>query len=175
MSYVDIAVIALLVLFAGFGILTGVKKSALSLGAFLIAFLIAFFLAKPVAEGFLNIEGVRNFVLGTKGWSLYSWLSSFSSAFGNGSDFVNSHFYQPVINIISEFPGYTESFTIAQGQAIYYAFLIFSAIIGVGLYIVARILLCIATMIIKSFIGRQKFQKSNHKESKIFQEIICHQ
>lgn len=156
MSYVDIAVIALLVLFAGFGILTGVKKSALSLGAFLIAFLIAFFLAKPVAEGFLNIDGVRNFVVGTNGWSLYTWLSGYSSSFGGGSDFVNTNFYQPVVNIISGFQGYNDSFTLAQGQALYYAFLIFSAIIGVALYIVARILLCIATMIIKSFIGKRK-------------------
>ncbi len=155
MSWVDIVIIALLVLFAGFGVLKGVQKSALSLGAFLLAFVIAFFLAKPVAEAFLGIGGVRSFVMGTEGWSLYTWLRGSVDAI-EPSVYVQEHFYQPVIDIISQFPGYTESFTIEQGKALYLAFTLFAAIVGVGLYIVARLLLSIATMIIKSFIGKRK-------------------
>ena len=64
MSWIDIAIIALVVLFGLAGVLKGVKKSALSLGAFLVAFVLAFFLANVVAEAFMGIEGVKNFVVG---------------------------------------------------------------------------------------------------------------
>lgn len=155
MSWVDIVVIALLVLFAGFGVLRGVQKSALSLAAFLVAFIVAFFLAKPVAEGLLNLDGVRSFVIGTEGFSLYAWLNS-SLGTVTPSAYLEAHFYQPILDIIGEFPGYTAAFTVAEGQALYIAFLVFSLIVGVAIYLVARILLSIATMIIKTFIPKRK-------------------
>ncbi len=155
MSIVDIVIIALVAMFIVFGIWKGVQRASLGLGAFLIAFVIAFFLAKVVAEALLGIEGIRNFVLGSDGWSLYTWLKK---GIGTSvpSEYVITHFYEPITNIISGFDGYTATFTPNDGLALYCAFLMFSAIVGVALFLVARLLLCIATMIIKSFIPRRK-------------------
>lgn len=160
MSWVDIVIIALVVLFALVGVLRGVKKSAVALGAFLVAFLIAFFLANIVAEAMLGIEGVKKFVLGSDGFSLYTWLLKALSATEENvfvpSDFISEHFYAPVTEIISGFSGYTTTFTQVEGMALYLAFTVFSAICGVGLFIVARLLLVIVTVIIKIYIGKKK-------------------
>lgn len=155
MSWVDIVIIALVVLLAGLGVLRGVKKSSVALVAFLVAFVIAFFLSNVVAEAMLNIEGVKKFVLGSDGFSLYTWLYN-SIGSSEPSEFLVTHFYQPVLDIIGGYAGYTPEFTLAQGQALYLAFTVFSAIVGVGLFLVARLLLTIVTVIIKSYIGRKK-------------------
>lgn len=156
MSWVDIVIIALLGLGAVFGVLRGVKKSLLSMAAFVLSFVMAFFLAKVVAEAFLGIEGIRNFVLGNgENWSLYKWLFEHINTV-QPTDYLNSVFYEPVTEIISAYPGYTTAFTIEKGRAVYYAFMLFSVICGVGIFLVARLLLSIATTIIKSFIGKHK-------------------
>lgn len=155
MSWVDIVIIALVALFACAGVLRGVKKSSLALAAFSVAFVAAFFLAKIVAEALLGIESVNKFVLGSDGFSLYNWLhASIGSA--EPSEFLVKNFYEPVLEIVNGFGGYTETFTVAEGQALYLAFTLFSAICGVGIYIVVRILLCIITAIIKSFFAKKK-------------------
>ncbi len=155
MSIVDIVIIALVAMFIVFGIWKGVQRASLGLGAFLIAFVIAFFLAKVVAEALLGIEGIRKFVLGSDGWSLYTWIRK---GIGSSvpSEYVITHYYEPITEIIKGFTGYTATFTPNDGLALYCAFLMFSAIVGVGLFLVARLLLCIATMIIKSYIPRRK-------------------
>lgn len=155
MSWVDIVIIALVVLLAGLGVLKGVKKSSVALVAFLVAFVIAFFLSNVVAEAMLNIEGVKKFVLGSDGFSLYTWLYK-SIGTSEPSEFLVTHFYKPVLDIIGGYAGYTPEFTVEQGQALYLAFTVFSAIVGVGLFLVARLLLTIVTVIIKSYIGRKK-------------------
>ena len=48
------------------------------------------------------------------------------------------------------------TFDPVQGRAIYLAFLIFSALCGVGIFFIARFLLMIVTAIIKSYIGKKK-------------------
>lgn len=156
MSWVDIVIIALMGLCALFGVFRGVKKSLLSTAAFVLSLVIAFFLSKVVAEALLGIEGVRNFVLGNgEHWSLYKWLFERTNTV-LPSDYLNSVFYQPVTEIISAYPGYTTAFTLEKGRAVYYAFMLFSAICGVGIYLVSRLILSIATVIIKSFIGKHK-------------------
>ncbi len=155
MSWVDIVIIAFVVLLAGLGVLKGVKKSSVALVAFAVAFVIAFFLSNVVAEAMLNIEGVKRFVLGGEGFSLYTWLYK-SIGSSEPSEFLVENFYRPVLDVIGGYAGYTPEFTIAQGQALYLAFTVFSAIVGVGLFLVARLLLTIVTVIIKSYIGRKK-------------------
>lgn len=160
MSWVDITIIALVALFALFGVLRGVKKSAVALGAFVVAFLTAFFLSNIIAEAMLNIEGVKKFVLGSDGFSLYTWLHKALSATGENafspSEFLLSKFYKPVEEIVGGFSGYTATFTPVEGTALYLAFTVFSAICGVGIYLVARLLLVIVTVIIKIYIGKKK-------------------
>ena len=155
MSIVDIVIIALVAMFIVFGIWKGVQRASLGLGAFLIAFVIAFFLAKVVAEALLGVDGIRSFVLGSDGWSLYTWLQKGIGS-AEPSEFVVKNFYEPIMKIIGGFTGYTETFTPSDGLALYCAFLMFSAIVGVGVFLVARLVLCIPTMIIKSYIPRRK-------------------
>ncbi len=153
MSYVDIGIIALLLLFAALGVWKGLQKTSLALGAFLISFIISFFLANVVAEAFLGIDGVRQFVLGKDGVSLFTWVRD-SKGDMPGS-FIFKNFYEPIYNTIPK-KLLTASFTAADAAAVSVAFSIFSAIVGVGLFIVIRALLCIVTMIVKSYIPRKK-------------------
>lgn len=165
MSYVDIAILALVVLFAVIGVLRGIKKSTLAFGAFLVAFVISFFLAKVVAEALLGIEAIRMFVIGKDGFSLYTWLNgSIVISEGNSvmfagetapSDFISDNFFAPMIELVGGY-ALSESFTISNAVALCSAFTVFTAIVGVGLFIVVRVLLCLVTMIIKALIGRKK-------------------
>ncbi len=170
MSYVDIAIIALVVLFGIVGVFRGVKKSALAFVAFIIAFLISFFLAKVVAEALLGVEAIRVFVMGndpeSKAFSLYKWLNE-NILVGNDkivmfagetapSDYVNTHFFTPIISLVDNPDLLSETFTLSNAVALCTSFTIFTGIVGVGLFIVIRILLCLVTMIIKALIGKKK-------------------
>lgn len=165
MSYVDIAILALVALCAVIGVLRGVKKSSLAFLAFVVAFLISFFLAKVVAEALLGIQAIKVFVLGDTPISLYHWLNSVVVV-GEGnsvmfagetapSDFITQNFYAPMIAIVEKY-ALTESFTVSNAVALCSSFVVFSGIVGVGLYIVIRVLLCLVTMIIKALIGKKK-------------------
>lgn len=162
MSWIDITIIALIVLCGLFGMLRGFKKSVLSVGAFLIAFVLAFFLANVVAEALLSIDGVKNFVLGSgvgeeAGWSLaqmiYAARMDPDAVLPGEGTFLYENFYMPIFEIVSSA---NVEVDLNAGIAIYYAFLIFSSICGVGIFLVARILLVIVTVIIGSFIGKKK-------------------
>lgn len=155
MSWVDIAIIAVLALFAIIGVVKGIKKSSLSLAAFLISFIAAFFLAKVVTEALLNIEAIKDIVMGTTGKaSLYNWLLSSISA-AEPSEFIFKNFYQPVLEIIGKYT-FTESFTLTQGVALYYSFSIATVVVGIVLFILVRIVMSIICMIIKSYFGKKK-------------------
>ncbi|MBD5131057.1 MAG: hypothetical protein HDT28_00445 [Clostridiales bacterium] len=168
MSYVDIAIIALVVLCGVIGVLRGVKKSALSLGAFLIAFILAFFLANVVAEAFMGIDGVKNFVVGdgvngeqfSLAKMIYALMHDSETGAvqwpvweGEEATYLGIKFYAPIIERLS---GINIQVSQAEGFAIYTAFLMFSAMIGVCIFIVARLLLIIVTTIVSSYIGKKK-------------------
>ncbi len=160
MSWVDIVIISLVALLAVAGVIGGIKKSTLSLVAFLVAFIISFFAAKVVTEAMLGVDAIRFFVFGaglgdSAPWSLANWIyKGFSeSAMTDTSQML---FYKPIIDIISQYGGYSTQFTQEMGFALYSAFLMLSAIVGVGLFLVTRLLLCIVTMIVKSFFGKKK-------------------
>ena len=75
MSYFDIVIIVLVVLFALLGLWRGFFKSIISFFGWTVSFLIAFFLTKPMANALLDIARVRHFVLGTSGkWSIFTWI-----------------------------------------------------------------------------------------------------
>lgn len=157
MSIADIVIISLVAFFAVIGVLKGVQKSALSTCAFLVAFLLAFFLSKVVAEALLGVDGIRKFVIGTEGWSLYTWIyGGIESVNAGSSEFISKNFLQPIMEIIGKYPGYTDVFTVNNGLALYLAFMTFSTVVGIGIFLVARMLLMIVTMIIKSFIPKRK-------------------
>ncbi|MCH5164981.1 MAG: CvpA family protein [Clostridiales bacterium] len=159
MSWIDIGIIALVVLLGLFGVWKGLKKSLLSTGAFLIAFLLAFFLANVVAEALIGIEGIKGFVLGDgfdekSSFSLANWIYHSLQKEGTSiSPYIMKHFYNPIIEIIAKAK---VDISPDQGLAVYLAFLMFSAICGVGIFIIVRFLLVIVTVIVKSYIGKAK-------------------
>ena len=155
MAWIDIAILAIVVLFGVFGVLRGIKKSALSLGAFLVAFVLAFFLANVIAEAMLGIDAVKGFVLGNGvfgeegGFSLanlvYQGLGDNRAGIGEGS-LLAEYYFNPIAEIIAQS---SVNVTPEQGMAIYIAFIMFSAICGVAIFIVVRFLLMIVTAIVK--------------------------
>lgn len=159
MSWIDVAILALVVLIGLLGVWRGVKKSALSLGAFLIAFLLAFFLANVIAEAFLGIDSIKMFVLGDgvdakSQWSLAKWIYSGTSTMKlDDKSYLAENFYKPMTDIIKSAK---VSVTPDVGIALYGAFMIFSAICGVGIFIVVRLLLIIVTVIVKSYIDKKQ-------------------
>ncbi|MDE6029155.1 MAG: CvpA family protein [Clostridiales bacterium] len=169
MSWIDVALLALVVLVGLFGLWRGAKKSALSLGAFIIAFLLAFFLSTVIAEALLGIDGVKNFVLGNgvgnnAQWSLANFIySTYKEPDGKSYLFVN--FYKPIKDIVASAADAnklipTEGINVAQaGFALYGAFMMFSALCGVGIFIVVRLLLVIVTVVIKSYIDKKAKKK----------------
>ncbi|MCH5162411.1 MAG: hypothetical protein J1G38_02845 [Clostridiales bacterium] len=158
MSYIDIGLIAFVVLFGALGVWKGVQKSAVALGAFIVSFVIAFFLANVIAEALLGIDSIREFVIGTTGdWSLYKMIDAgMSDAPWLGKAFTSEHFYKPIYDIVKTNKDIIANGTYHEGVALSAAFSLFSMIVGVGLFIVVRALLCIVTMIIKSYIPKKK-------------------
>lgn len=157
MSYADIGIIAFAVLFGALGVWKGVQKTSLALGAFLISFIVAYFLAGVVAEAFLGVDSIKNFVMGEKGWSLYTWIrEGISDTTMTEKSFIYQNFYKPIYDVVKSSKEISDVFTVQDGVALSAAFSLFAAIIGVGLFIVVRLLLCIVTMIIKSYFMRKK-------------------
>ena len=73
MSWLDLAIIGIVVLGALLGLWRGFFKSVISLFGWLVSFIIAFFITKPIVGALLDAEKVKNFVVGDgSGWSLYS-------------------------------------------------------------------------------------------------------
>ncbi|MDE6294328.1 MAG: hypothetical protein K2L88_06895, partial [Clostridiales bacterium] len=165
MSWIDVGILAAVVLLGVIGIFRGVQKSALSLGAFLVAFILAFFLANVIAEAMLGIDGVKMFVLGDgvgekAQWSLANWIYSGVNNAQDDKSFLFLNFYKPIRDIISSaqvsIPAEAGVSPADIGFAMYGAFMILSAICGVGIFIIVRFLLIIVTVIVKSFIGKKK-------------------
>lgn len=159
MSWIDVAILAVVVLIGLIGVLRGVKKSALTLGAFLISFLLAFFLANVIAEALLGIDGVKDFVLGNgvdgkAHWSLAKWIyDGTAGKLPDSKSFLYKNFYAPMLEVVKSS---NATIPVEAGFALYGAFLMFSAICGVGIFFVARFLLMIVTAIIKTYIGKKK-------------------
>ncbi|MCH5155712.1 MAG: CvpA family protein [Clostridiales bacterium] len=165
MSWIDVAILALVVLVGLLGLWKCAKKSALSLGAFVISFILAFFLANVIAEALLGIDGIKNFVLGNGVGEKAQWSLAKMIYDGLGKVKLSEKsalwkdFYKPMFDVVNSSKAAITDTTVNPvnaGFALYGAFLIFSAICGVGIFIVVRLLLIIVTVIIKSYIGKKK-------------------
>ncbi|MDE7405860.1 MAG: CvpA family protein [Clostridiales bacterium] len=168
MSWIDVALLALVVLVGLLGLWKGAKKSALSLGAFIVSFVLAFFLSTVIAEALLGIDSIKNFVLGNgvgdkAQWSLANMIySGIGSMKLDPKSYLFTNFYKPMTDVIKTATSANATIPSSgisvenAGFALYGAFMMFSAICGVGIFIVVRLLLIIVTVIIKSYIGKKK-------------------
>ena len=140
MSYIDIAIIAIVVLCALIGLWKGFFKTVISFFGLLVSFMAAFFLTKPVVGALLDIDAVKNFVVGGgSGFSLFGWIS------GKLSDITS----EGVLGtLLSPFIKLSESqgVDVHTGVSLLLANGIFSIMVCIGLFIVIRFILLLFTM-----------------------------
>lgn len=152
MSYLDIAFLALVVLFAIIGVWKGFIKSAIGMFGWIVALLIAFFCAKPLAEWLAG--GVcKGIVTGDK--SLYSFFygklpeavvslpagasaEEISAALGSG---VFAALIKPFVSLFTSSDFMATSATVGEGVALVLANTVFTLLCGIVLFIVARLLM----------------------------------
>ncbi len=152
MSYLDIAFLALVVLFAIVGVWKGFIKSAIGMFGWIVALLIAFFCAKPLAEWLAG--GVcKGIVTGDK--SLYSFFygklpeavvslpagasaEEISAALGSG---VFAALIKPFVSLFTSSDFMATSATVGEGVALVLANAVFTLLCGIVLFIVARLLM----------------------------------
>lgn len=140
MSYIDIAIIAIVALGALIGLWKGFFKTFISFFGWTASFLIAFFLTKPVANALLDIKAIRHFVLGTgEGWSLFQWIGGKLSALESNGFF--SVLITPLINTSMKagvLPSIGVPLLLANGM--------FSVIVCLVMFLLIRLLMLIFTL-----------------------------
>ncbi len=143
MSWLDLAIIVVVVLGALIGLWRGFFKSVISLFGWLVSFIIAFFITKPIVGALLDAEKVKNFVVGSgSGWSLYNWiyrsLPDLSSGFW-------SKLLKSLINVATDMAA-SGNGDVNTNVALMLANGVFSVIVCLGILIVIRFLLLLFTM-----------------------------
>lgn len=170
MSYVDIAIIALVVLCGLIGLWKGFFKTFIGMFGGIIALLLAIFLAKPVSEA--CIDGfAQNFVLGESGsirMFVGGLLPDALKELGAASSVTTEMFTEALGGsifgfLLKPFAGLLlgnqmvqAAATVYDGITVLIAYQIFAVIVGVALFIVARLLMCLFTMFAKSFLQDKK-------------------
>lgn len=167
MSYLDIAFIALIVLFALIGVKRGFIKSVIGMFGWIVSLLIAFFCAKPLAEWLAG--GVcKSIVSGDK--SLYSFFAGklpesimtlqagasaeqITAALGSG---IFSALIKPFVGLFTSSEFMVSSATVGEGIALVLANAVFTLICGVVIFIVARILMSLFAHFANSAIDSSK-------------------
>ena len=152
MSYLDIAFLALIVLFAIVGVWKGFIKSAIGMFGWIVALLIAFFCAKPLAEWLAG--GVcKGIVTGDK--SLYTFFygklpeavvslpagasaEEIAAALGSG---VFAALIKPFVSLFTSSEFMATSATVGEGVALVLANTVFALLCGIVLFILVRILM----------------------------------
>lgn len=164
MSYIDIAIIALVVIMGLVGLWKGFFKTFIGMFGGVIALLLAIFLAKPVAEA--CIDGfARNFVLGES--SIYSFVynllpeavKNLGAPSGVTEEMIGQALGTGAFGwLLKPFAGMfigseivASSATVAQGIGVLLAYGIFTVIVGIALFIIARLVMTLFTMFAKSF------------------------
>lgn len=174
MSWIDIVIIAMVVVGGVIGVFRGVKRSLVSLVAFAVSFGLAFFLAGVVAEALLGVNGIKNFVLGNGfGADAETSLANILYAKMIKGDwfvtdsYIAKNFYAPIDKIIASASVAVpvENATEA-GRALYMSFLVLSAVSAIGIFAVSRLLLVIVTTIVNSFVDPREERDAKGKTRK---------
>lgn len=160
MNYVDIAIIAIIAFFALIGLWKGFGKTFIKLFCFALALLATWLVVDSVINWVLNVELIRNFIVGD-GWSLYGlYYNSFGeeilgAAEGTQLSGAMGLYINPMIERFTAMGGPTSyGLTYAQFIAVNLSVNTLSIILCVLLYAVARIVAIIIAWILKKIIVR---------------------
>ncbi len=169
MSIADIVIIAIVALFALIGLAKGFFKTLISFFGWFISILIAALTARVVAEALLDITAVGNFVAGGgEGFSLFKLFKGIlppalselpatatadeiTAALGTG---VVGSILKPFIGLLTSTTNAANS--VSDGIALSLAGGVFEIVVGIGMFIVCRILMTLFTMFAKSLINPDK-------------------
>ena len=140
--YIDIAIIAIVALGALIGLWKGFFKTVISFFGWFVSFIIAAALTKPIAGALLDVGKIRGFVVGTHGWSLYSWIyGKMPDLSGDGLGGFLGTVLKPVIKVASTAAG-----DLTQNVSLLLANGVFNIIVCIALLIALRVLLLLFTM-----------------------------
>lgn len=137
--YIDIAIIALVVIGALIGLWRGFFKSLISFFGWTVSFIIAVFITKPIAGALLDLAKIRRFVVGTSGWSLYTWIHGKLDFIGTGS-FLET-ILRPVLKVAQSVEG-----DLVSNVALLLANGVFNVIVCIALLLLLRLLMLLFTM-----------------------------
>lgn len=169
MSYLDIAFLGLVLILALTGLKTGFIKSLFGTFGWLIALVIALFAAKPLANALAG-GFCKDFVYGTEGWSFYLAFkqrlpenvlalpvgaseAQIKSALGNG---IFGTFMKPFVRFFQSSTFAKSGLNPGEGLGLFMGNLVFTFIIGVILFVVARVLVSILGSMLISAVNSYK-------------------
>lgn len=141
MSYIDIAIIAIVALCALIGLWKGFFKTLISFFGLIVSFLVAFFLTKPVVGALLDTDVMKGFVVGNGdgGWSLYGWISGKLPDITSGG--VLGTLLKPFIELSQ-----SQGVDLHTGVSLLLANGLFSIMVCIALFIIIRFILLLFTM-----------------------------
>ena len=150
MSYIDIAIIVIVALGALIGLWRGFFKTLISFFGWFVSFLIAMFITKPIAGALLDVKGIQGFVLGTEGWSLFSWIHGKLPDLTQPGGILGI-VLSPLIKVATAAGG-----DLTTNVALLLANGIFNILVCICLFIIIRLLLLLVTMFANAM-TRNKF------------------
>ncbi|MCI8458639.1 MAG: CvpA family protein [Clostridia bacterium] len=134
--YIDIAIIVIVALGALIGLWKGFFKTLISFFGWFMSFLIAMLITKPIAEALLDVGKIRSLVLGTDGWSFYSWILAKLPADLDVGGFLGV-LLKPILKIAG---------ASATNVALLLANGMFNVIVCIALFLLIRLFLLLFTM-----------------------------
>lgn len=163
MSIIDIVIIAIVALAAIIGIWKGFFKTLISFFGWLVSIVIAIFLAKVVAEALLDVEFIKNVVLGPSNSLFTAFKGMLPSALQSlpidatseqigealGNPFLMILLSQP-IKLLSSAIMTSSTATVADGLALLIANSIYVILVGIAIFIAIRILMMLFTLFANS-------------------------
>lgn len=156
MNYVDIAIIAIIALFALIGLWKGFGKTFIKLFCFALALVATWFIASYALSSLLSVDFVRNLVTGSGKISLYSmYYNSLSEEVLNATaatklDGAMGMFINPMIARFTALGGPDAyNITYAQFVALNLSINTLSVVLCLVLYIVVRLVVALIAWILK--------------------------
>ena len=146
MSYVDMAVLAVLILAALVGLWRGVGKELIAFTCFVLALVACFLIADYCLRFVMEIEVIRNLALG----DTFSIRKLIGQVINIETEGVLSHLYQPMLDRYDQLGGMAVwGATEAEYLSIAISLHIFTIVLTLVLFIAARILASIVGYILK--------------------------
>ncbi len=143
LTYIDIIILVIIGLGVLFGLINGAVKTIISIFSWLVAIAVSYFIAPIVANALLDIEMIRNLVIGSSG-SIFSIVELIPDLLIN-NDFV-AGLFEPFVAVVESAD--LGSLTSDQATTLMIAYALFSAIVFIAIVILIRVIAFIIKIIV---------------------------